>query len=43
MYMNFIKKNPFDIGKKLIKIAMSTVLFEQYRIAINRGKYNIEV
>ena len=35
--------NPFDIGVPCIKIAGSRVLFEQYRMALNQDKYNIEV
>ena len=37
------KKNPFDIGKPRIKIAKSELLFEQYRMALKRYKYDIEV
>ena len=45
MYTNFIfkKKNPFDIGKPCINISRSEVLFEQYRMSLNRDKYDIEV
>ena len=35
--------NPSDIGKLCITIAISEVLFEQYRKAINRDKYYIKV
>ena len=35
--------NPFDIRVSCIKIARSEVLFEQYRMAIKREKYDIEV
>ena len=35
--------NPFDIGKQCIKIAKSELFFEQYRIVLKRGKYDIEV
>ena len=35
--------NPFNIGKPCIKIANSELLFEQYRTALNRDKYEIEV
>ena len=35
--------NSFDIGKPCIKIAKSEVLFEQYRIALNRDKYDIDL
>ena len=35
--------NPFDISKPCIKIAKSEVLFEKYRMALNREKYEIEV
>ena len=34
---------PFDIGVPCIKIAKSGLLFEQYRMDLNRGKYDIEV
>ena len=37
------KMNPFDIGKPCIMIAKSEVLFEQYRMALKRDKYDIEV
>ena len=37
------KMNPFDIGVPCINIARSEVLFEQYRMALNRDKYDIEV
>ena len=37
------KKNPFDIGVTWINIAKSELLFEQYRMDLNREKYNIEV
>ena len=32
------KMNPFDIRVSCIKIARSEVLFEQYKMALNRGK-----
>ena len=35
--------NPFDISAPCINIASSEVLFEQYRMAINRDKSDIEV
>ena len=35
--------NPFDIGKPCIQIAKSELLFEQYRMAHKRDKYEIEV
>ena len=35
--------NPFNIGKPFIKISSSGVLFEQYRMALNRDKCEIEV
>ena len=36
------KKNPFDIGVPCIKITKSELLFEQYRMALNWEKYDIE-
>ena len=35
--------NPFDINKPCIKITKSEVLFGQYRMALKRDKYYIEV
>ena len=35
--------NPFDISKPCIKIAKSGLLFEKYRMSLNRDKYDIEV
>ena len=35
--------NPFDIGKPCIKVAKIEVLFEQYIMAFNWYKYDIEV
>ena len=35
--------NPFDISKPFIKISKSELLFEQYRMALKRDKYDIEV
>ena len=35
--------NAFDIGKPCINIARSEVLFEQYRMALIRDKYDIDV
>ena len=35
--------NPFGIHEPCIKIAKSEVSFEQYRMNINREKYDIEV
>ena len=35
--------NPFYIGIPCIKTARSEVLFEQYIMALNREKYDIEV
>ena len=35
--------NTFDIGVPCIKITNSELLFEQYIIAINQDKYDIEV
>ena len=37
------RMNPFGIHEPCIKISKSEVLFEQYIIDINRGKYDIEV
>ena len=37
------KMNAFDIGKPCINIAISEVLFEQYRMALIRDKYDIDV
>ena len=35
--------NPFDIGVPCIKITNSELLFDHYRMALNRDKYDIEV
>ena len=35
--------NSFDISKPCINIAKSEFLFEKYRMALKRGKYDIEV
>ena len=35
--------NPFDIHASCINIVKSETLFEQYRMALNREKHNIEV
>ena len=35
--------NPFDIGKPCINISNREMLFEQYRMALKRYKYDIEV
>ena len=35
--------NPFHICVPYIKISKSELLFEQYRMALNRDKYDIEV
>ena len=35
--------NPFDISKPCIKIVNSELLFGQYRMALNRDKYDIKV
>ena len=45
MYLTFIekKKNPFDIRVPCINISKSALLFEQYRMALNWDKYDIEV
>ena len=37
------KYYPFDIDKPCIIIAKSEVIFEKYRMALRRGKYEIEV
>ena len=37
------KINPFDIRVPCINIATSELLFEQYRMALNLEKYEIEV
>ena len=36
------KKNPFDIRVPCIKIENSELLIEQYRMSLNREKYDIE-
>ena len=41
--LNLKKLNPFDIGKPCIKIGKGELLFEQYRMALNQDKYDIEV
>ena len=35
--------NPFEIGKPCNNIARRELLFEQYRMALKGGKYDIEV
>ena len=35
--------NPFEIGKPYIIITRGELLFQQYRMALKRGKYYIEV
>ena len=35
--------NPFDISKPCINIANRELLFEKYRMDLNRSKYDIEV
>ena len=35
--------NPFEIGKPCIIISRSELLFEKYKMALNQGKYDIEV
>ena len=35
--------NPFEIGKPCIIIAGRELLFEQYRMALKRENYDIEV
>ena len=37
------KMNPFGIPVPCIKITRSELLFEQYRMALNQEKYDIEV
>ena len=37
------KMNPFGIHEPCIKIAKNELIFEQYIMALNRGKYDIEV
>ena len=37
------KKNPFDIHDTCINIVKSELLFEQYIMALNQEKYDIEV
>ena len=39
----FKKLNPFEIGKPCIIISRRELLFEKYRMAIKRDKYDIEV
>ena len=41
--LNLKKINPFDIGEPCIHIAKSELLFQQYIIALNWDKYDIEV
>ena len=43
IYLTFIKKNPFGIHEPCIKIANNQLIFEQYRMALNWEKYDIEV
>ena len=44
LYDLHLKKiNPFNIGKPCIKISKSELLFEKYRMALKRDKYDIEV
>ena len=35
--------NPFEIGRPCIIISSRELLFEQYRMALKRDKYDIEV
>ena len=35
--------NPFEIGKPFIIITSTELLFEKYRMALKREKYDIEV
>ena len=43
VYDLHLKKKSFDIGVTYINISRSEVLFEQYRMALNWDKYDIEV
>ena len=44
MYLTFIlKMNQFDIGVTCIKIAKNELLFEKYRMALNRDKDAIDI
>ena len=42
-YFHLNKINPFDIPVPCIKITRSELLFEQFRMALNQDKYDIEV
>ena len=37
------KMNPFVIHESCVKIRKNEIIFEQYRMSINRVKYDIEV
>ena len=41
--LRLLKMNQLDISKPCINIAKNYVLFEQYRMALNRKIYNNEV
>ena len=41
--LHHLKMNPFDISVPYVKIAKSDLLFEKYRMALNRDKYYIGV
>ena len=41
--INLKKMDPFGINEPCIKIAKNQLIFEQYRITINRDKSDIEV
>ena len=42
-YLHLKKMNIFGIREPCIEIAKNELLFEQYRMALNRKKYDIEV
>ena len=41
--LHILKMNPFNIRVPFIEVANSELLFEQYRMVLNRVKYDIEV
>ena len=41
--LNLKKTNPFDIHEPCINLAKNDLIFEQYRMNLNREKYCIEV
>ena len=41
--LHILKMNPFHIGVPCINISRSEVLFETYRMALNRERNDIEV